>query len=100
MRYPRVVLSVLFLSIPAHAASWETSTFRTPGGGLIRVGTSADDVRREMGPPLHQRAVRSSGQKRGGRGEENWTYRGNDGYYTLKLKAGKVTRINVQADRD
>jgi hypothetical protein len=99
MRYPLVVLSALCLSVPAHAASWETSAMRTPGGGLIRVGTSAEDVRKEMGPPLHHGAVRSGSQKRG-RKEESWTYRGNDGFYTLRLQAGKVTRINVQADRD
>jgi hypothetical protein len=99
MRYPLAVFSILLLSVPAHAAGWETSAMRTPGGGLIRVGTSAEEVRKEMGAPLHQGAVRTSGQKRGGR-EVSWTYRGNDGFYTLRLQAGKVTRINVRADRD
>lgn len=99
MRLPLVVLSALLLSTPAQAASWETSAFRTPGGGLIQIGTSAEDVRKELGPPLHQNAVRTGGQRRGGR-EESWTYRGNDGFYTLRLNAGHVTRINVRADRD
>ena len=99
MRYPLAILSFLLLSVSAHAASWETSAMRTPRGGLIQIGTSAEEVRKEMGSPLHQNGTRSQGQKRGGR-EESWTYRGNDGFYTLHLRAGRVTRINVRADRD
>jgi len=99
MRTLPLFLAILFSATSALAASWETRVMRTPGGGLIRIGTSVEDVRKELGSPLHQRTSREAGQKRGGRGE-NWTYRGNDGYYTLQIQGGRVTRINVRADRD
>jgi hypothetical protein len=103
-----IVLIVVVLAASdrqAMAASWETSGFRTLSGALIRVGMSKADVRRDAGEPLaHDRIKRtkSAGGKKTKRKKkpgEAWTYRGNDGYYTVRFSGDSVSSIDVVPDR-
>jgi hypothetical protein len=90
----------LSLVSAAFAASWETSSMRSPKGGLIQIGMPAHEVLKELGQPLgaHARTRHASGKT--GKGKEKWSYRGTDGLYTLTLSGGKVVRILVTPDRD
>ena len=86
----------------ASATSWETSTMRAPGGGLVRVGMSRQEVLKELGQPLRTRAVArgtASGGK-SGRQHSAWTYRGSDGLYAITFSGETVVRIEVTPDRD
>jgi hypothetical protein len=96
---------VLALSVAgaALAASWETSSMRTPGGGLIVKGMTSHEVRQELGEPLrtHSSSTRHSGAHgKTPRGSETWTYRGLDGMYAITFSGGKVFRIEVTPSRD
>jgi len=77
------------------AASWDTTAFRTPTGGLVRVGMPAAEARRELGPDA---APRKPGKSR--KNTEVWTVRGTDGLYTITISGGQVRRITVAPDRD
>jgi hypothetical protein len=86
----------------AVAASWETSAMRAPGGGLIHIGMSRQEVLKELGQPLGTRAAgrhAASGGKAGTKGSA-WTYRGADGLYTLTFSGEQVVKIMVTPDRD
>jgi len=88
-------LAMLFsASAPALAASWETTSFRTEAGGLVRVGMSAEAARRELGPALRHGKKSPSGKK-----SETWSYRGRDGDYRITVVRGKVERIVVTPAR-
>ncbi|MEK7303555.1 MAG: hypothetical protein AAB174_00735, partial [Pseudomonadota bacterium] len=41
----------LVITSAAFATSWETSSLRAPGGGLIRVGMTRQEVLNELGQP-------------------------------------------------
>jgi len=79
---------------PVFAASWETSSFRTANGGLIRVGMSSEDARRELGPGIRRGKNGASGKK-----AEVWSYRGTDGDYRITVVHGQVTKIVVMPRR-
>jgi len=92
----------LVVTSAAFATSWETSTMRTPGGGLIRVGMTRQEVLKELGQP--QRAPVSThntaaGGKSGKKGS-SLTYRGDDGLYTITFSGEQVVRIVVTPKRD
>jgi len=88
------IIGALALTGAVYAASWETTSMRTPKGGLIRIGMTTGEVLKELGQPRRSRAS-SRGKK-----SETWTYRGNDGLYTITLANGRVTKIVVTPDRD
>ncbi len=101
----RMCSLVLALSVAgaALAGSWETSSMRTPGGGLIVTGMTSQEVRQELGPPLrtHSSSTRHSGSHgKIPKGSETWTYRGLDGMYAITFSGGKVFRIEVTPGRD
>jgi hypothetical protein len=104
----RIFFCTLLLTIGAvlpgiiFSATWETSTMRAPGGGLIRVGMTRQEVLKELGQPLGTRTVarsKTSGGKSGAKGSA-WTYRGSDGLYTLSFSGEQVVKITVTPDRD
>jgi|GEM_PF-3464513 len=104
----RILCLTLFLALAstftgaASASSWETSTMRAPGGGLVRVGMSRQEVLKELGQPLRTRAaVRSTaGSGKPGKKNSAWTYRGTDGLYAITFSGETVVRIDVTPDRD
>jgi hypothetical protein len=98
--YPVFALS-LILANATLAASWETASMRAPGGGLVRIGMTRQEVLNELGKPLGTRSVarRSVGGSSGTKGSA-WTYRGSDGMYTLFFSGEQVVKITVTADRD
>jgi hypothetical protein len=86
----------------AFSATWETSTMRAPGGGLIRIGMSRQEVLKELGQPQGTRVTarsKTTGGKSGAKGNA-WTYRGSDGLYTLSFSGEQVVKITVTPDRD
>jgi len=89
-----IVLFLLVAHSVASASSWETNSFRTDRGGLVRVGMSTEAARRELG-----HAVSSGRQRHGPKKSEVWLYRGSDGHYRITLVRGKVERITVTPDR-
>lgn len=91
-----LLVSVLLLfADPTLSASWETTSFRTNRGGLVRVGMPAAEARRELGAESrHQRS------KSKGKGNEVWIYPGSDGTYKVTLSGGQVSRIVVTPKRD
>ena len=76
------------------AASWETTSMRTPNGGLVQIGMSSGEVLKELGQPKHSRTSKRSKKN------ETWTYRGKDGLYSITFSGGRVARIVVTPDRD
>lgn len=87
---------VMMLSAPlAQAASWDTTAFRTPTGGLVRVGMTAAEARHELGPAA---IPRQSGKSK--KNSEVWSIRGSDGLYTITISGGQVRRITVAPNRD
>ena len=85
-----------------YAASWETSTMRAPGGGLIRIGMTRQEVLKELGQPqrthaaTHNTAAGGKSGKKGG----SLTYRGDDGLYNIMFSGERVVRIVVTPNRD
>lgn len=94
-----VALLLLAAASPALAGSWETSSIRTPAGGLVTVGMPAHEALQTLGPTAHRTKNGSSGKKSGGR-TETWNYRGIDGRYSITVSAGQVRKIVVMPDRD
>lgn len=93
----RILLLVLALAAsgPLPAASWDTTSFRTPQGGLVRVGMTAADALHELGPGV--RRGKGGSARKGG---ETWNYTGSDGKYQITISAGRVSRIVVIPARD
>jgi hypothetical protein len=89
-----VVIGALALTGAALAASWETTSMRTPSGGLVRIGMTSGEVLKELGQPRHTR------NSRRGAKNESWTYRGTDGLYVITFSSGRVVRIMVTPDRN
>jgi hypothetical protein len=103
-----VLVGGMMASDRSVAAGWQTSTFRTVDGSLVRVGMSKTDVQREAGEPLNlgqprkQKSARRTGtEKKTGkrRDGEAWTYRGIDGFYIVRFSGETVSRIDVKPDR-
>jgi Protein of unknown function (DUF2845) len=93
-------LSLVFVNTVL-AASWETASMRAPGGGLVRLGMTRQEVLSELGKPLGTHSV--SRYTVGGSSKTKasaWTYRGSDGMYTLYFSGEQVVKISVTADRD
>jgi len=93
-----IVTSLLFIAQPAVAGSWETSSIRTPSGGLVTVGMPAHEALQTLGPTEQRRKGGSSGRKSGK--TETWSYRGSDGRYSVTVSGGQVRKIVVVPDRD
>jgi hypothetical protein len=100
-----VVIFVIFISAigpfmtsAAFATSWETSAMRAPGGGLIRIGMTRQEVLKELGQPqrTHNTAAGGKSGKKGG----SLSYRGDDGLYTITFSGERVTKIVVTPNRD
>jgi hypothetical protein len=87
-----------FITGAAFATSWETSAMRAPGGGLIRVGMTRQEVLKELGQPqrTHNTAAGGKSGKKGG----SLSYRGDDGLYTITFSGERVTKIVVTPHRD
>lgn len=97
MKRNLIVASLLFTALPAVAGSWETSSIRTPNGGLVTVGMPAHEALQTLGPTAHRKKDSSSGRK--GK-SETWSYRGGDGLYSVTVSGGQVRKIMVVPDRD
>lgn len=94
-----VALLLLLATRPAAAGSWETSSIRTPSGGLVTVGMPAHEALQTLGPTAQRTKNSSSGKRSGGK-TETWSYRGTDGRYSITVSAGQVRKIVVVPDRD
>ena len=92
----------LVVGSAAFATSWETSTMRAPGGGLVRIGMTRHEVLKELGQPLRTRAAARStaGDGKSAKKSSAWTYRGTDGLYAITFSGERVVRIEVTPDRD
>lgn len=99
MKWNFIIASLLFIALPAAAGSWETSSIRTPSGGLVTVGMPAHEALQTLGPTAQRTKNSSSGKKSGGK-TETWNYRGTDGRYSITVSAGQVRKIVVVPDRD
>lgn len=92
----------LVIAKAAFATSWETSTMRAPGGGLVRIGMTRMEVLKELGEPqrtrlsTHNTAASGKSGKKGG----SFTYRGEDGLYNIMFSNERVVRIVVTPRRD
>ena len=86
----------------AWAASWETSSMRAPGGGLIRIGMTRQEVLNELGQSQRARASTGKTAAGGKTGKQGGTltYRGDDGLYTITFSGDRVARIVVTPRRD
>jgi len=85
----------------AFATSWETTSIRAPGGGLIRIGMTRQEVLKELSQPRSRGSTNktvSSGKS--GRKGSSLTYRGDDGLYTISFFGEKVVKIVVTPNRD
>lgn len=94
-----IALLLLLAAQAAAAGSWETSSIRTPAGGLVTVGMPAHEALQTLGPTAHRTKNSSSGKKSGGK-TETWSYRGTDGRYSITVSGGQVRKIVVVPDRD
>ncbi len=94
-------VSTIGLVVPgaAFATSWETSSLRTAGGGLIRIGMARQEVLKELGQSERARRNPTAGGKSGKKGG-SLTYRGDDGLYTISFSGERVARIVVTPYRD
>lgn len=92
--------AMLFCLICSSAAiaSWETSSFRTSNGQLVRLGMTKAEVRRDAGAPLDRpkaasgKTERSAATKKRG---DVWIYKGGDGVYSIFFSADRVAKIEV-----
>ena len=86
----------------AFGTSWETTSLRAPGGGLVRVGMTRQEVLNELGQQAGTQATtrNKAGDKKSGRKGGALTYRGDDGLYTITFSGEKVARIVVTPKRD
>ena len=94
-----IALLLLVAATPVAAGSWETSSIRTPSGGLVTIGMPTHEALQTLGPTAHRKKENSSGKKSGGK-TETWSYRGTDGHYNITVSGGQVRRIVVVPDRD
>jgi hypothetical protein len=83
----------------SHASSWETTSLRTAGGGLVRVGMPSEEARRELGQPASKNAATQTSDGKKNTRKEVLTYRGEDGVYSITLAGGQVTKIVVTPKR-
>lgn len=94
------MLSSLVYTQLALAGSWETGGFRTANGQLIQRGMTKAEVRRDAGAPMDRAALartkggKSSTSAKSKRGDI-WTYKGNDGYYSISFHGDRVVKIEV-----
>jgi len=77
------------------AVAWETTSFRTPTGGLVRVGMTASEALHELGPEARPRKPTKSRNR-----EQVWTVKTGDGRYAVTVSGGAVRKIEVTPDRD
>ncbi len=91
-----IAVGIFLVALSAQAGSWETGGFRTANGQLIQAGMTKAQVLRDAGQPNTPVKKGKSSRKKG----DAWTYKGNDGYYTITFKGDRVTNIEVTPFRD
>lgn len=93
--------AALLLTVTAFAASWETSSFRTAKGELVRVGMTSAEVVKNAGEPADKKVISHGITTDGSAGliREAWTYRLADGTYTLTFAGTKLEKIEVTPAR-
>ena len=92
---------MLVVGTAAMAASWETSSFRTASGDLVRVGMTRAEVIKSAGQPL-EKSILSQGLAIDGQAgvtREAWTYRTGDGTYTLTFVGTRLEKVEVTPSR-
>ena len=92
----------LVIASAAFATSWETSSLRAPGGGLIRIGMTRQEVLNELGQPkrTNDSTHNTVTSGKSGKKSSSLTYRGDDGLYTITFSGEQVVRIVVTPKRD
>jgi len=92
----------LVITSTAFAASWETSAMRAPGGGLIRIGMTRQEVLKELDQPqrTHASTHNTAAGGKSGKKSGSLTYRGDDGLYNIMFSGERVVRIVVTPNRD
>jgi hypothetical protein len=93
--------AALLLTVTAFAASWETPSFRTAKGELVRVGMTSAEVVKNAGEPADKKVISHGLTTDEGVGltHEAWTYRLADGTYTLTFAGTKLEKIEVTPAR-
>jgi len=89
----------LIFNHTALATSWETSSLRTAGGGLVRIGMPRQEVLKELGQTERPRRITAVSKKSGKQGS-SINYRGSDGLYTITFSGERVVRIVVTPNRN
>lgn len=89
----------LLITGTVFAASWETSSLRAPGGGLIRIGMTRQEVLKELGQSGHTQNHGTASEKPA-KQRNALTYRGDDGLYTITFSGDRVSQIVVSPKRD
>lgn len=94
------VAAALLVTV-AYAASWETPSFRSTNGEVVRIGMTRAEVVKLAGPPADKTVI-SHGiatADQVGLTHEDWTYRLADGIYTLTFAGTKLEKIEVTPAR-
>lgn len=96
-----ILISVIGLVISGAvvAASWETSSLRAPGGGLIRIGMTRQEVLKELGQSVRSHS-NTAARGKTAKQRNTLTYHGDDGQYTITFSGERVSRIVVTPRRD
>jgi len=99
-----IFISIIGLTInsAANATSWETSSMRAPGGGMVRIGMTRQEVLSELGQPqrAHVSTQNTTASGKPARNSSSLTYRGDDGLYTITFYGDQVVKIVVTPKRD
>ena len=84
----------LVTTSPSFAASWETSAMRAPGGGLIRIGMTRQEVLKELDQPqrTHASTHNTAAGGKSGKKSGSLTYRGDDGLYNIMFSGERVAQ--------
>ena len=93
--------AAMLVVVSALAASWDTPSFRTANGALVRVGMTRAEVTKSAGEPADKTVI-SHGvttDETVGLTRETWTYRTADGTYTLTFAGTKLEKIEVSPTR-
>jgi hypothetical protein len=96
-----MVVAAALLATSVFAASWETPSFRTARGELVRVGMTRAEVVKGAGQPADKNVI-SHGvttDDNVGLTREVWTYRQPDGTYTLTFAGTRLEKIEVTPAR-
>ena len=90
------VVMCLALGLAAPAAAWESTSYRTPSGDLIREGMKKPEVLARLGKPIAKEKVRQEGvHSRKAAKAEAWSYRFPNETAVITFLDDRVTTIET-----